>query len=65
MSRIVVDEEMLRIAAITCGPESTFYTILAQGIQYKKAGLTPVYVFDNVLGMVEVMTEENHTKMLN
>lgn len=65
MTRIVVTEDMIRYSAIFCGSDSTFFTILSQGAAYKDAGLTPVYVFDNVLGVVEVTTEENYTHMLN
>lgn len=64
--RIVVSEEMLKDAAFICGPESTFLDVLTKGEQFKQAGLTPLYIFDDVLGIVQVTVENNpHKKLLN
>jgi hypothetical protein len=53
--KIVVTEDMLKDAAFICGPDSTFLEILEQGQQYKQAGLNPVYVYDDVIGTVQLI----------
>lgn len=53
--KIVVTEEMLKEAAFICGPGSAFLEILEKGEQYKKAGLNPVYVYDETLGVVNLI----------
>ncbi len=64
--KIVVSENMLKDAAFICGPESSFIEVLTKGEQFKKAGLTPLYIFDNVLGTVQVTVEnDSHKKLLN
>lgn len=66
MTKVIVSEEMIKHSAFVCGPDSTFLTILEQGEAYKKAGLKPVYIFDNVLGIVEVGVEDTtYKKLLN
>lgn len=63
--RMFVTEDMIRQAARTCGPDSKFFDVLECGEKYKEAGLTPIYIYDNDIGYVEVVTAENHRKHLN
>lgn len=63
--RVEVSVDMLKEAAVVCGPDSNFHKILMQGIVFEKEGLTPVYIFDTTLGCVEVTTEENIEKKYN
>jgi len=56
--KIVVTEDMLKDAAFVCGPDSSFLEILEKGEQYKKAGLAPLYVFDDVIGTVDIIIEK-------
>jgi hypothetical protein len=56
--KIVVTEDMLKDAAFICGSDSSFLQMLEKGEQYKKAGLTPVYVFDNILGTIDLIIEK-------
>jgi hypothetical protein len=60
-----VPEETILSAADICGPDSSFYLILEAGKKYRDAGLTPIYMFDNILGSIEITTEENHQKRMN
>lgn len=60
-----ITEKMIEHASTFFGPDSTFVTILEQGYELKAAGLTPVYIFDNILGIVEVTTDENIKNKLN
>lgn len=63
--QIVVHVDILKEAAAMCGPDSNFHRILMQGLKFEEQGLTPVYLFDNVLGVVEVTTEERIEKKYN
>jgi len=63
--RVEVTVDMLKEAAIVCGPDSNFHKILMQGLQFEEQGLTPVYLFDMALGVVEVTTEERIDKKYN
>lgn len=60
-----IDVEVLKEAAILCGPNSSFHRILMQGLAFEEQGLTPVYLFDVTLGVVEVTTEEKIDKKYN
>jgi hypothetical protein len=56
--KIVVSEDILKDSAFICGPDSSFLEMLKKGEQYKKAGLTPVYVFDDILGTIDLIIEK-------
>jgi hypothetical protein len=56
---------MLKEAAMVCGPDSNFHKILMTGLEFESQGLTPIYYFDDVLGCVEVTTEERVEKKFN
>lgn len=63
--RHVLSEEVLKQAAELSGPDSNFHKILMQGLDIAKTGLTPVYFYDDELGMIEITTEERISKKLN
>lgn len=63
--RVEVTVDMLKEAAMVCGPDSNFHKILMQGLTFEEQGLTPVYFFDMTLGVVEVTTEERIEKKYN
>lgn len=60
-----LSEEILREAAMIAGPESNFHKILMQGLDIKKTGLTPVYIYYDDVGAVEITTEEKINNKLN
>jgi len=63
--RVLVTSDMLKEAAMVCGPDSNFHKILMTGLEFESQGLTPIYYFDDVLGCVEVTTEERVEKKFN
>jgi hypothetical protein len=63
--RVVVTPDILKEAAVICGPDSNFHKILMEGLNFEKEGLTPVYYFDTVLGHIEITTEERVDKKFN
>lgn len=63
--REVVSVDILKEAAVLCGPESNFHKLLMTGLEFEKQGLTPLYFFDTVLGCIEVTTEERVNKKYN
>lgn len=63
--RYELSEEVLKQAAELSGPDSNFHKILMQGLDIAKTGLTPVYFYDDVLGAIEITTEERISKKLN
>lgn len=60
-----IDENVLKEAAEITGPDSNFHKILVQGLEIRNTGLTPVYFYDDVLGAIEITTEEKITNKLN
>jgi len=63
--RYELDENILKEAASISGPNSNFHMILMQGLEIRKTGLTPVYFYDDVLGAIEITTEEKISNKLN
>jgi hypothetical protein len=60
-----IDENVLKEAAEITGPDSNFHKILVQGLEIRNTGLTPVYFYDDVLGAIEITTEEKISNKLN
>lgn len=60
-----LDENILKEAASVSGPDSNFHKILMQGLEIRNTGLTPVYFYDDVLGVIEITTEEKISNKLN
>ena len=60
-----IDENVLKEAAEITGPDSNFHKILVQGLEIRNTGLTPVYFYDDVLGAIEITTEEKVSNKLN
>jgi hypothetical protein len=56
--KYIIEETIVRKAAAKSGPGSTFHKILNDGAKFSKAGLTPKYIYDNILEMIEVTTDE-------
>ena len=56
--KIIIDETIVREAASRCGPGSTFHNVLNDGAKFTNAGLTPKYIYDDVLEMIEVTIDE-------
>jgi hypothetical protein len=63
--KIELTEVILKEAATITGPDSNFHKILVQGLEIKKTGLTPVYIYDDYLGTIEITTEEKISNKLN
>ena len=69
----VIPENKIREALEMCkvfgdpGQEdmSNFESILEAGDKYKDAGMTPVYVFDDLTCRLAVYAEETHGKLLH
>ena len=61
----VISEEILKEAALVSGPNSNFHKILMQGLDITKLGLTPVYIYYDDVGAIEVTTEEKVNNKLN
>ena len=53
-----VDEDLIRKAAILIGNGSSFHKALASAEQYRKAGLTPLYIMDEDEKCIHVTTVE-------
>lgn len=58
-------EAILKQAALLAGPDSNFHKILMQGLDIQKTGLTPVYIYHDDLGVVEITTQEKVNNKLN
>jgi hypothetical protein len=56
--KYIIEETIVRKAAAKSGPGSTFHKVLNDGAKFSKAGLTPKYIYDNILEMIEVTTDE-------
>ena len=54
----ILDEDIVRAAAAKSGPGSNFHNILNDGAKFTNAGLTPKYIYDDVLEMIEVTIDE-------
>lgn len=63
--RKYVTEELLTQCAAAAGPNSTFENFLKAGEEIKQLGLTPVYIYDDVLGTLEIATQEKLDNKLN
>ncbi len=63
--RYEVEESILKEAASISGPDSNFHKILMQGLEIRNTGLTPVYFYDDDLGVIEITTEEKVLNKLN
>lgn len=63
--KYVLSEEILKQAARMAGPDSNFHKILMQGLDMQKTGLTPVYIYHEDIGAVEITTEEKVNNKLN
>ena len=61
----VISEEILKEAALVSGPNSNFHKILMQGLDITKLGLTPVYIYYDDVGAIEVTTEDKVNNKLN
>lgn len=53
-----VNEDLIRKAAVLSGPDSSFYTALEIAEEYRRAGLTPVFLLDEDNTMVIVTNQE-------
>ena len=53
-----VNEDLIRKAAVLSGPDSSFYTALDIAEEYRRAGLTPVFLLDEDNLMVIVTNQE-------
>jgi hypothetical protein len=60
-----VDEELIRAAAALIGNGSSFHRALAIAEEYKKAGLTPMYIMDDQERNIYVTTTERMANGLN
>ena len=56
--KIIIDEDIVRAAAAKSGPGSNFHNILNDGAKFTNAGLTPKYIYDDVLEVIEVTIDE-------
>ena len=52
--KYILDEDIVKKAAALSGPGSTFHNILNDGAKFTNAGLTPKYIYDDILEMIEV-----------
>jgi|SanBayMetagenome_1026888.scaffolds.fasta_scaffold191850_1 hypothetical protein len=53
-----VNEDLIKKAAVLSGPDSSFYTALEFADEYRRAGLTPVFLLDDENMLVIVTNEE-------
>lgn len=60
-----VSEKLLEECAVVAGPNSTFENFLKAGEEIKRIGLTPVYIYDDTLGTIEIVTQEKLDNKLN
>lgn len=60
-----LSEQVLKEAATMAGPDSNFHRILMQGLDIQKTGLTPVYIYHEDIGVVEITTLEKVNNKLN
>jgi hypothetical protein len=56
--KYIIEETIVRKAAALSGPGSTFHNILNDGAKFTNAGLTPKYIYDDILEMIEVTIDE-------
>lgn len=56
--KYILDEDIVRKAAALSGPGSTFHNVLTDGAKFTNAGLTPKYIYDDILEMIEVTIDE-------
>lgn len=64
MRKYITEDLMLQCAA-AAGPGSTFENFLKAGDEIKQLGLTPVYIYDDTLGTLEIATKERLDNKLN
>jgi len=57
--KYIIEETIVRQAATKSGPGSTFHKILNDGAKFSRAGLTPKYIYDDILEMIEVQLMKN------
>lgn len=60
-----VDEELIKAAAALIGNGSSFHRALAIAEQYRKAGLTPLYILDETERNIHVTTTERVSNAFN
>lgn len=53
-----VNEDLIRKASILTGPNNSFITALELAEEYRRAGLTPVFLLDDENMMVLVTNQE-------
>lgn len=53
-----VDEDLIKKAAVLSGPDNSFMTALDIAEEYRRAGLTPVFLLDDDNLLVIVTNEE-------
>jgi hypothetical protein len=53
-----VNEDLIKKAAVLSGPDNSFYTALEIAEEYRRAGLTPVFLLDDENMLVIVTNEE-------
>ena len=53
-----VNEDLIKKASILSGPDNSFITALDIAEEYRRAGLTPVFLLDEDNTMVIVTNEE-------
>lgn len=53
-----VNEDLIRKAAVLSGPDNSFYTALDIADEYRRAGLTPVFLLDDENMIVIVTNQE-------
>ncbi len=58
----VVNEDLIRKASILSGPNNSFLTALEFADEYRRAGLTPVFLLDEESMMVVVTNQEKLDK---
>jgi hypothetical protein len=56
--KYILDEDIVKKAAALSGPGSTFHNVLNDGAKFTNAGLTPKYIYDDILEMIEVTIDE-------
>ena len=54
----VANEDLIRKASILTGPNNSFITALELAEEYRRAGLTPVFLLDDENMMVIVTNQE-------
>lgn len=65
MAYAKIPESILEECLASLGPTSNFAKVLNAGKEVRAHGLTPIYLYDDVLGILEVVTQEMLDNKLN